>query len=369
VNDEAAMSLALAEAVKALGRTHPNPSVGAVIVKGKKVIAAGYTSPAGGPHAEAVALKKAGARAKGATLYSTLEPCNHFGRTPPCTEAIIAAGIKRVVFASTDPNPLVNGKGVRRLRAAGIEVKGQVLSGAAELLNQPFFKVMRTGLPFVTAKAGLTLDGKIATSARKPGWITSDASRRVVHQLRDMVDAILVGATTVIEDDPQLTTRLARGRSPLRVVLDARLRTNPRSKVYDTRTARTAIATLVSPDAPRARAFIKRGVEIWRLPAARRRVDLVALMQRLVKSGALHLLVEGGAEVHAAFLQAGLVDEVMLFMAPKLFGHAGLTWSGPLGVKDPAKALQLESLEAQRVGDDLLISARVASSRATRSPR
>lgn len=364
------MSLALAEAVKALGRTHPNPAVGAVIVKGGKVIASGHTSPVGGPHAEAVALKLAGARAKGATLYSTLEPCNHHGRTPPCTEAIIAAGIKRVVFASTDPNPLVNGKGVKRLRGAGLEVTGQVLREAAELLNQPFFKVMRTGLPFVTAKAGLTLDGKIATGSRKPGWITSEASRRVVHQLRDMVDAILVGATTVEEDDPQLTTRLARGRSPLRIVLDAKLRTNPRSKVYDTRAARTAIATLESPDSAKARAFIKRGVEIWHLPAAaKRRVDLVALMERLVKGGALHLLVEGGAEVHGAFLEAGLVDEVMLFMAPKLFGHDGLTWSGSLGVKDPSKALQLESLAAQRVGDDLLISARVVSSRGTRSPR
>lgn len=360
MNDEAAMSLAIAEAVKALGRTHPNPAVGAVIVKRGKVIATGFTSPVGGPHAEAVALQRAGAKAKRATLYSTLEPCNHHGRTPPCTEAIIRAGIKRVVYASNDPNPIVNGKGARRLEQAGVEVKGDVLRAAAEALNQPFFKAMRTGLPFVTAKVALTLDGKLATSTGRSGWISSEASRRVVHQVRDLIDAILVGASTVEADDPQLTTRLpgGQGRNPLRVVIDPRLRTSPKAKIYDTRQARTVVVTRHAPTSPKARAFVARGVEIWQVPVVKGRVDLSVFLTRLAKNGALHLLVEGGAGVHGAFLEAGLVDELMLFMAPRLFGHGGLTWSGALDVKDPAKALEFESLTAERVGPDLLITAR-----------
>ncbi len=365
------MSLALAQAVKALGRTHPNPAVGAVVVKGGQVIASGYTAPPGGPHAEAVALARAGAKAKGATLYSTLEPCNHHGRTPPCTEAIIAAGITRVVYATTDPNPLVKGKGARRLKTAGLEVKGQVLRGPAEDLNQPFFKAMRTGLPWVTAKVGMTLDGKIATSTGRSKSISSAASRQVVHQLRDVIDAILVGASTVAADDPRLTTRLPgrKGRNPLRVVLDPQLRTSPRARVYDTREARTVVATLESPASTRGQRLARRGVEVWQVPGTRGRVHLRSLLELLVAEGVLHLLVEGGAGVHGSFLEAGLVDELMLFMAPKLFGHGGLTWSGALEVKDPSKAVRFESLDAVRVGPDLLIRARAGSSRGTASRR
>ncbi len=370
MNDEAAMSLALAEAVKALGRTHPNPAVGAVVVKAGRVIAVGHTSPVGGPHAEANALQRAGAKAKGATLYSTLEPCNHHGRTPPCTEAIIAAGIKRVVYASTDPNPVVDGKGARRLQEAGLEVTGQVLQVAAEALNRPFFKAMRHALPWVTAKAGLTLDGQLATSTGKSKWITSEESRRAAHQLRDMVDAIVVGASTVEIDDPVLTTRLpSGGRNALRVVLDPFLRTSPRAKIYDTSAARTVVATLEPEGSKRAQLFTRRGVEIWQMPGGKGKLRLKALLARLVKAGVLHVLVEGGASVHGAFLEAGLVDELVLFMAPKLFGKGGLTWSGALGVKDPAKALCFESLDAVRVGPDLMITARAASTPGASSRR
>lgn len=354
------MTLALAQAVKGLGRTHPNPAVGAVLVKGGRVIATGYHAKLGGPHAEAVALLNAGARAKGATLYSTLEPCNHHGRTPPCSESIIAAGVKRVVYASSDPNPLVNGKGVRRLRAAGMEVVPHVLRQAADALNQPFLKAMRTGLPWVTAKAAITLDGKLATSTGKSKWISSEASRRVAHQLRDVADVVVVGSSTVIADDPQLTTRLGkRGtRNPIRMVFDPALRTNPRSKIYDTSVARTIVATLEPAESRAAAALARRGVEVWSIPGTRGSLDLGALMGRLVKQGALHVLVEGGAAVHQSFLEAGLVDELVLFVAPKLFGHSGLTWSGALGVLDPAKALQFKRLDAVRVGTDLMVTAR-----------
>ncbi|MDP1821816.1 MAG: bifunctional diaminohydroxyphosphoribosylaminopyrimidine deaminase/5-amino-6-(5-phosphoribosylamino)uracil reductase RibD [Archangium sp.] len=360
MNDEAAMTLALAEAVKGLGRTHPNPAVGAVLVKAGRVISTGFHARLGGPHAEAVALKQAGARAKGATLYSTLEPCNHHGRTPPCSDAIIEAGVKRVVYASSDPNPLVNGKGVRRLRAAGVEVLPHVLRHAADSLNQPFLKAMRTGLPWVTAKAGVTLDGKLATSTGKSKWITSEASRKVAHQLRDVVDVVVVGSSTVVSDDPQLTVRLKKKgtRNPTRLVLDPYLRTSPRAKVYDTKAARTIVATLEAASAPGALALTKRGVEVWPMTGTRGRIALEPLLRRLVKEGALHVLVEGGAAVHQSFLAAGVVDEVVLFMAPKLFGHGGLTWSGALEVSDPSKAFEFDALDAVRVGPDLMVTAR-----------
>ena len=342
------MALALAEAVKGLGRTHPNPAVGAVLVKAGRVIATGSHAQLGAPHAEAVALAKAGRSAKGATLYSTLEPCDHQGRTPPCCDAIIATGVKRVVFASSDPNPLVSGKGVRRLKAAGIEIVPHVLRGAADSLNQPFLKAMRTGLPWVTAKAAITLDGKLATSTGQSKWISSEASRRVAHQLRDVVDVVVVGAQTVIADDPLLTVRLKRPRTrnPIRVVIDPRLRTSPRAKIYDVKDARTILVTTKS--APK---FAERGVEVWPLKG------LEALLRRLVKEGALHVLVEGGAQTHRGFLAAGLVDELVLFMAPRLFGHAGLTWTGALWVKDPSKAPRFDALEAVRIGPDLMITA------------
>jgi len=360
MNDEAAMTLALAQAVRGLGRTHPNPAVGAVLVKAGRVIATGYHAKLGGPHAEAVALLNAGSKAKGATLYSTLEPCNHHGRTPPCSEAIIAAGVKKVVYASSDPNPIVNGKGVRRLRAAGVEVVPHVLREAADSINLPFLKAMRTGLPWVTAKAAITLDGKLATSTGASKWISSDASRLVAHQLRDVADVVIVGSSTVIADDPQLTVRLGKKgtRNPIRMVLDPALRTDPRAKIYDTKQARTILVTLEAEGSPRAESFARRGVEVWTLAGSKGRIKLERLLERLVKEGALHVLVEGGSIVHQSFLEAGLVDELVLFVAPKLFGHSGVTWSGALGIEDPAKALQFDAIDAIRVGPDLMVTAR-----------
>ena len=358
MNDEAAMALALAEAVKGLGRTHPNPAVGAVLVKNGRVIATGYHAKYGGPHAEAVALAKAGKAAKGATLYSTLEPCNHHGRTPPCSEAILAAGVLKVVYASSDPNPLVNGKGVRRLRAAGIEVQPHVLRRAADALNQPFLKAMRTGLPWVTAKAAISLDGKLATAAGASKWISSEASRQVAHQLRDVVDVVVVGAETVLQDDPQLTVRLKgkrKTRNPIRLVIDPTLRNHTTAKIFDTKAARTIVATLELTTSRRAQELIDRGVEVWTFKGF---IKLDTLLRRLVGEGALHVLVEGGARVHQKFLEKDLVDELVLFVAPKLFGHGGLTWSGVLKARTPDDALQFDELDAVRVGPDLMVTAR-----------
>ncbi len=352
------MRLAIAEAIRALGRTHPNPAVGALVVNDGRVVGRGYTRPPGGPHAEIVALRQAGAKAKGATLYSTLEPCNHFGRTPPCTDAILNAGVARVVWGSVDPNPRVDGAGLRRLKRAGVQVKGPVLRGETEALNRPFFKLHRHGLPWVTLKAAITLDGKIATATGDSRWVSSDQSRAVVHELRDRVDAVLVGAGTVRADDPKLTTRLGEGegRDPLRVVLDARLTTSPNAQVYRQRSeGRTVIASTIAPGSARARRYSP--AEVWKVPGRGGRVDLRAVLERLAEEGALHVLVEGGAETHASFLRAGLWDELMLFVAPKLVGGSGLTWTGSLEVKQMAKALKLGTVTVEPVGPDLLLHA------------
>jgi diaminohydroxyphosphoribosylaminopyrimidine deaminase/5-amino-6-(5-phosphoribosylamino)uracil reductase len=354
------MALALAEAAKALGRTHPNPAVGAVVVKGGKVVGRGYHAKAGAPHAEVVALKAAGKRAKGATLYTTLEPCNHYGRTPPCTEAIIAAGVTRVVYASSDPNPLVDGKGRRRLLKAGLAVVPHVRRDEADALNRPFFKAITTGRAWVTLKAAITLDGKLATGSGKSKWITSDAARQEAHRLRNRCDAILVGSTTVRLDDPALTTRLPKGRSPVRLVLDPELTTEPRARVYAPGVRRIVLA--LDEHGPRADAFRERGVEVWPLDVRGGHVRLAGVLERLAKEGLIHLLVEGGALVHESFLREGLADEVVLFVAPKLFGDPGRTWTGALGVEDPDRAVRLEGLEAKSVGPDLMISARLVRS-------
>lgn len=243
--DQKYMRLAVEQARKGLGRTHPNPPVGAVVLRGGKIVGRGFTAPAGGPHAEIHALRDAGEAAKGSELYVTLEPCDHHGKTPPCTIAILDAGVKRVVFASSDPNPLVNGKGVRRLKRAGVEVVCNVLRQEADRLYAPFFKFIRTAFPFVTLKAAITLDGKLATRTGDSKWISSEPSRARVHALRNQVDVVIVGAGTIEADDPRLTTRgVAGGRDPVRVVLDPKLRTGSKAKAYTQRSkARTIVAT------------------------------------------------------------------------------------------------------------------------------
>ncbi len=366
--DEHFMGEALAEARHGLGRTHPNPAVGAVIVKHSKVIARGFHAKAGTGHAEAVALAAAGAKAKGATIYSTLEPCNHFGRTPPCTQAIIDAGIVRVVYASTDPNPVVNGKGHRALVKAKLKVEAGVLREEANLLNRPYFKAVQTGLPWVSLKAAITLDGKIATSTGASKWISSEVSRLTVHRLRNVTDAIIVGAGTVAADDPRLTTRLpdSVGRDAARVIIDPQLRTKPSAKVYQPGVLRILVTLRPSAE---AQAFADRGVLVWSTQGKRDRISIRSVLRELVKRGLHSVLVEGGAATYASFLEAGLVDEVALFIAPKLFGHGGLTWSGPLSVTSAAKAPQLELLQVEPSGTDLLVLARPSSTQVSKVPR
>jgi diaminohydroxyphosphoribosylaminopyrimidine deaminase/5-amino-6-(5-phosphoribosylamino)uracil reductase len=355
------MRIALEEATKALGRTSPNPAVGAVLVKGGRIIARGYTQPAGQSHAEVMALKAAGPRARGADLYTTLEPCNHYGRTPPCTVAILEAGVRRVISASSDPNPMVNGKGISRLRRAGVEVLTGVLKEETDRINRPFFKAIRTGMPYVTLKAAVTLDGKLATATGDSRWVTGETARAWVHRLRDRVDVILVGANTVRLDNPQLTTRLpgGKGKDPVRVIVDSRLSLKSSATVFTQRSkAQTVVATLEDPTGRKARRFTEQGVRVWQVREKRGRVDLKALMARIASEGFNHVLVEGGAEMYGSFLRERLADELALFLAPKLIGSQGISWSGELGVKLMSQALQLKDVSFERMGEDLLLQAR-----------
>jgi diaminohydroxyphosphoribosylaminopyrimidine deaminase/5-amino-6-(5-phosphoribosylamino)uracil reductase len=350
------MRLALREAAKGLGRTSPNPAVGAVLVRGGRVIARGHHSRAGGPHAEVVAIRAAGARARGADLYTTLEPCDHFGRTPPCSIAVLEAGVRRVFVGSADPNPLVNGKGIARLREAGVAVAEGVLRDECDALNAHWFKYMRERRPYVTLKAAVTLDGRIATRTGDARWVTGEAARRWVHRLRDRVDAVLVGSGTARADDPLLTTRLpgGRGRDPLRVVLDTELALPARLALLH---PRSPAPTLVAHASPRTRRTGP-GVELLRCRRGKGGVDLRDLLAKLAARGVTHLLVEGGARVHARFLAEGLVDRMAVFVAPKLVGADGVPLLAARGPARMADALRLEEVTVERVGEDVLVIGR-----------
>ncbi|MBU8899154.1 bifunctional diaminohydroxyphosphoribosylaminopyrimidine deaminase/5-amino-6-(5-phosphoribosylamino)uracil reductase RibD [Corallococcus sp. H22C18031201] len=354
------MRIALEEASKGLGRTSPNPVVGAVLVKGGRIIARGYHKKAGTAHAEVVALEAAGTKARGADLYTTLEPCDHYGRTPPCSLAILEAGVRRVFCGSADPNPLVSGKGVARLRRGGVKVVTGVLQDEADALNRPFFHVLKTGLPWVTLKAAVTLDGKLATATGDSRWVTGEAARAWVHQLRDRVDAILVGANTVRLDDPKLTTRLpgGGGKDAVRVVVDSRLRLSANATVFTQRSsARTVVATLEDPEGRKARKLAALGVDVWQVRAKKERVDLTALLRRMAKAGMSHVLVEGGSELYASLLRERRANALALFLAPKLIGASGLSWAGDLGVQAMSQALKVKSLTLEHIGEDVLLQA------------
>jgi diaminohydroxyphosphoribosylaminopyrimidine deaminase / 5-amino-6-(5-phosphoribosylamino)uracil reductase len=373
MRDDRFMRAALAEAEKGRGRTHPNPVVGAVIVRGGKAIAAGHHAQAGGPHAEIAALREAGERARGAEIFVTLEPCNHFGRTPPCTEALIAAGIKRVVFGSRDPNPSVRGHGARRLREAGVEDVAGVLRESCDASNEQWFKFITRGTPWVHLKAAVTLDGKLATAAGDSRWVSGPASRQLVHRLRDSLDAVLVGVGTALADDPRLTVRLARSgkgatagqgvppRDPLRIVVDSTARLPPGARMLRQR-SRAATVVAVTPRAPRARllALERAGATLLVCkPTRAGRVDLRHLLEQLASLGLTSVLVEGGAAIFGSFLEQRLWDELSLFVAPKIAGAGGPSWAGFPGPRTMRETLPVSQVRVQPVGEDLLVSARL----------
>ena len=356
------MAQALALAARGAGATSPNPPVGAVVVRRGRVVGAGYHRRAGGPHAEVLALRQAGAAARGGTLYVTLEPCCHLDkRTPPCVPLIVQRGIQRIVVATRDPNPKVWGRGLAALRRAGLQVEAGVGRPEADRLIEPYRTRITTGRPFVTLKVAATLDGKIATARGESRWITGPAARNFVHRLRALSDAVLVGINTVLADNPSLTARTghAGSKTPRRIVLDPSLRIPLRATVLTDGKAATMIVTTAAGSVSKRAILEKRGVEVLVLSARRGRIAWGRLLRELGRRGITSLLIEGGAEVNASALRAGAVDHVLWVLAPTLLG--GRDAKSAIGGASPARlseALRLKQTAVMRIGPDILIEGR-----------
>ena len=344
------MQLAIDLALKGKGGTSPNPLVGAVVVRQGKVVGKGYHQQAGKRHAEIVALDIADKKAKNSTLYVNLEPCATYGRTAPCTDRIIKAGVKKVVIGMLDPNPVNNGIGVKKLKANNIEVVLDVLRKEAERINKPWIKFITQGQPYVILKIAQSLDGKIATSTGDSRWITSSMARKHVHRLRREVDAILVGVNTIIKDDPILSARLSSKKlyrhQPIKVILDSSLRTPLNAKIFSRQSpAATIIATTKFASLPKIKKLEKRGVQFLFVKEKDKRVDLKTLMRKLAKMGVVQLLIEGGGEVFNSAIESRIVDEILVFIAPKIIANANKI----------SKAFQLDDLKIVKIGGDVLL--------------
>jgi len=357
--DEKFMSLACSLAIRGRGRTNPNPMVGAVLVRRGRVFGKGYHMSPGSPHAEVVAIECATADPKGATLYVNLEPCAHHGRTPPCVDLILAKKIHRVVIGTKDTNPLVNGRSIAILRRKGVQVTCGVLEEKCRRLNEAFFKIVETGKPFVTLKAAVTLDGKIASSSGRSQWISCPASRKRVHRLRSRADAILVGIGTVLEDDPQLTVRGIPGaRNPCRVVMDSSLRIPLTARVLKPG-AETLVATTHRAPKRKVAALAEKGVGVeFFAPNRTGRVPLGPLLRRLGKRGVQNVLVEGGSELYTTALETNEADKLVMFIAPLLLGgNEAPGLFGGKGLASPAKGRIVHSLQWRRSDRDLMLEA------------
>lgn len=368
-SDRRFMQRALELAWQGRGYTSPNPMVGAVVVKDGQIVGEGFHPAVGKSHAEVFALESAGAEAEGATLYVTLEPCSHHGRTPPCSDLVRGSGISRVVVAVEDPNPLVSGRGLQALRDAGLDVTVGVLEKEATAANEGFFKFIRTKRPFVAIKTGMSLDGKIATASGESQWITNETSRSYVQTLRATYDAIMVGVNTVVQDNPRLTCRLPGGRQPIKVVIDSMARTPLNANIFTkpsagTATLRSNTLICVSSKAPdeRIRALRSVGAEILVCPDSGfnvdTHIDLARLMPVLAKRDITSILLEGGGTLNAAALEAGIVDKLYAFVAPKLIGGVGApTMVEGSGVTMLEEAVQLYRLACTPMGGDILLEA------------
>ena len=359
MDDQKFMQMALDLAIKGEGFTSPNPMVGAVVVKNGKLVGGGYHEVVGGAHAEVNAIDAAGKLASGATLYVTLEPCNHTGRTPPCTQKILDAGISRVVVAMPDPNENVAGGGLKYLAQHGLQVTTGVCEEQARKQNEAFIKYITTGRPFVTAKCAATLDGRIATRTGDSKWVTGEASRRYVHRLRHAVDAIMVGINTVRKDDPSLTTRLddGKGKDPVRIILDTHLSIAPSARVLQQASdAETILVAGKGLADSKKTVFEKAGIRVIEAPLTHNQIDMAALMGPLGAMENSSLLIEGGSQVMASAFRAGIIDKVQFFYAPKILGgDDGIPiCSGP-GAELMRESIALEDITVQRFDDDVLI--------------
>ncbi|MFH1753154.1 MAG: bifunctional diaminohydroxyphosphoribosylaminopyrimidine deaminase/5-amino-6-(5-phosphoribosylamino)uracil reductase RibD [Candidatus Omnitrophota bacterium] len=360
-NDGHFMKMALALAKRGEGLTSPNPLVGTVLVKNGRVLSKGYHKRAGSHHAEIIALNKAGKKAMGSTLYVTLEPCVHHGKTPPCVDRIIKEGVKRVVIGARDPNPINNGRGMKRLRREGVDVVCGVLRSEAERLNRAFNVYITKKRPYVSIKAAQSLDGKIATFSGNSKWITNRLSRNFAHNLRGRVDAVLVGVNTVIKDDPRLSARAGNPKKqPIKIVLDSRLRAPLTRRLFKNGKKDVIVAATVRAPKERVERFRRAGIEVVLFKEDRGVVDIRALLRYLAKRGISHLLVEGGGSVIASFIDKALADEVFIFISPRIIGGRDATTSVEgRGAGSLGEAVRLKFVEVKKLNGDILIHADV----------
>ena len=353
------MRMALDLAARARGRTLPNPMVGAVVIRSGRVVGRAWHSKAGRPHAEVLALAQAGPAANGACLYVSLEPCSHTGRTPPCTEAILKAGIRRVVAAMVDPDPRVRGRGLRRLNRSGVLTAVGVLEEKARLLNEQFITRVARRRPLVTVKMAQSLDGRIAAAGGRSRWISGPAARRWGHRLRAQNDAVLVGVKTVLADNPRLTVREGSCGKPVKVILDSSLRTPPGARLFASG-APVWIAARFRTSRKKEFRLREAGAEVLHFPGDRGRVRFRAVLRELARRGISRLLIEGGGEVAASALKSGAVDRIAWVIAPKIFGGGKTVPAvGDLGIRSPDRALRLEKVQVRRLGQDWLMTGEV----------
>ncbi len=346
------MELALKLAEKGKGNVSPNPLVGALIVKRGRVVGRGWHRKCGEAHAEVCALKEAGKKARQSIMYVTLEPCSHWGRTPPCTEQIVDAGVREVVIAMKDPNPKVNG--YSELKFRGVKTRIGIFEEEAKKLNEPYVKWIKTKRPFVVVKAAMSLDGQIATRTGDSKYITGREARKFVHELRAEYDAVMVGSNTVSKDNPQLTVRLAKGRNPIKIVLDSTLKISSNAKIVKNEPTKLIIAT--SRKAPKAKIkkLMQKGVHVLVIDMIKGKIDLKHLMKELGKKDICSILIEGGAELNAEAIKSGIVDKVLFFISPKFIGK-GLGALGNLGITKVDKSIKLNNLGYKQIGRDILL--------------
>lgn len=355
--DTTYMKRALTLAKKGVGKTYPNPAVGCVIVKNGSIIGEGWHKRAGGPHAEVHALAMAGDAAQGADVFVTLEPCSHTGKTPPCCDALIRAGVKKVVAGMSDPNPKVNGSGMNKLRDAGIVTSCGILEDECRAINRPFIKAMSSGVPFVTYKCAMTLDGKIATATGESRWISGAASRRIVHRMRAHSNAIMVGVDTIIADNPQLTVRHVKGSDPLRIIVDSTLRTPASVAVLSGTMAHGTLIATTEQNRNAHAPYLASGSRILVCAARDGRVDLADLWRKLGAMGIQSVLLEGGSRLAGEALAAGLIDECVFFYAPKVAGRDGFSPFAISGITTMSEAITFRTVAVRTVDKDIMVTA------------
>ncbi|MBW2975260.1 bifunctional diaminohydroxyphosphoribosylaminopyrimidine deaminase/5-amino-6-(5-phosphoribosylamino)uracil reductase RibD [Candidatus Woesearchaeota archaeon] len=346
------MELALKLAEKGKGNASPNPMVGSIIVKRGRIIGRGWHKKCGDAHAEVYALKEAGKKAKDGIMYVTLEPCSHWGRTPPCSEQIVSAGIREVVIGMKDPNPLVNG--YQELKFRGLKTRIGILEEEAMKMNEPYVKWIRTKRPFVVVKAAMSLDGQIATRTGDSKYITGREARKFVHELRAEYDAVMVGANTVLKDDPKLNVRLVKGRNPKKIVVDTKLRIPINANIAKNDPSDLIIATSKKASKSKMKRLMQKGAHILTMGASNGKIDLKELMKELGKREICSILVEGGAELNAEAIKSGIVDKVLFFISPQFIGK-GLGALGDLGINKVDRSIKLKKLDYKKIGRDILI--------------